>query len=86
MRVSRDALPLSDVLNEEKVSLYPHYQQVYTSETWICVHTYSRVDDVLVAGIVVDVDCDAAEGRDFGGELVEAGVILSGGNVSVLGR
>jgi len=36
------------------------------------------VDDVLVARVVVDVDCDAAQRRDFGGEVVEAGVVLSG--------
>lgn len=33
---------------------------------------------MLVAGIVVDVDRDAAEGGDFGGELGEAVVVLSG--------
>jgi hypothetical protein len=33
----------------------------------------------VVAGVVVDVDGDAAEGGDFAGELVEAGVVLSGG-------
>jgi hypothetical protein len=33
---------------------------------------------MLVARAVVDVDCDAAEGGDFGGEFVEAGVVLSG--------
>ena len=41
--------------------------------------TYAVVDDVLVSRIVVDVDCDAAEGGDFGGELGEAAVVLSGG-------
>lgn len=40
--------------------------------------TYAVIDDMLVAGVVVDVYCDAAEGGDFGGELVEAGVVLSG--------
>ncbi len=39
--------------------------------------TYAVVDHVLVAGIVVDVDCDAAESGDFGGEFGEAGVVLS---------
>jgi hypothetical protein len=39
---------------------------------------YRRINNALVARIVVDVDCDAAEGRDFGGEFVEAGVVLSG--------
>ena len=33
---------------------------------------------MLVAGVVVDVYGDAAEGGDFGGELVEAGIVLSG--------
>lgn len=32
----------------------------------------------MVAGVVVDVDCDAAQGGHFGGEVVEAGVVLSG--------
>ena len=31
------------------------------------------------AGVVVDVYCYAAEGGDFGGELGEAGVVLSVG-------
>ena len=34
---------------------------------------------MLVSSVVVDVDCDAAEGGDFGGELGEAGVVLSVG-------
>lgn len=32
---------------------------------------------MLVSCIVVDVDGDAAEGGDFGGEFGEAGVVLS---------
>ena len=32
---------------------------------------------MLVSRIVVDVDGDAAEGGDFGGEFGEAGVVLS---------
>lgn len=40
---------------------------------------YAVINDVLVARIVVDVDCDAAEGGDFGGEFGEAGVVLSVG-------
>ena len=36
------------------------------------------VDDVLVARIVVDVDGDAAQGGDFGGEGGEGVVVLSG--------
>jgi len=40
--------------------------------------TYAIIDDALVASIVVDVYCDAAEGGDFGGEFGEAGVVLSG--------
>ena len=40
------------------------------------------VDDVLVARIVVDVDGDAAQGGDFGGEGGEGVVVLSGGVVS----
>lgn len=34
---------------------------------------------MLVPGVVVDVDGDAAQGGDFGGELGEAGVVLSVG-------
>ena len=30
---------------------------------------YAVVDDALVPGIVVDIDCDAAEGGYFGGEF-----------------
>ena len=37
---------------------------------------YAAIDDILTSCIVVDVDCDAAEGGDFGGELLEAGVVL----------
>lgn len=37
---------------------------------------YSAVDDMLVARVVVDVDCYAAQGRDFGREFVEARVVL----------
>jgi len=37
------------------------------------------VDDVLVAGIVVDVYCYAAQGGDFGGEGGEGVVVLSAG-------
>lgn len=37
---------------------------------------YAVIDDVLAPGIVVDVDCDSAEGGDFGGEFGEAGVVL----------
>jgi hypothetical protein len=37
------------------------------------------VDDMLVARIVVDVDCDAAQGGDFGGKGGEGVVVLSGG-------
>ncbi len=39
--------------------------------------TYAVIDHVLIASIVVDVDGDAAEGGDFGGEFGEAGVVLS---------
>ena len=38
---------------------------------------YAVVDDVLVPRVVVDVDCDAAEGGYFGGEFGEAGIVLS---------
>lgn len=39
---------------------------------------YRVVQHSLVARVVVDVDRDAAQGRDLGGELVEAGVVLPG--------
>ena len=32
---------------------------------------------MLITGVIIDVYCDAAEGGDFGGEFVEAGVVLS---------
>jgi hypothetical protein len=38
---------------------------------------YGRVDDGLVAGIVVNVDGDAAQGRDLSGEVVESRVVLA---------
>lgn len=40
---------------------------------------YAAVKDILVAGVIVDVDCDAAEGGDLGGEFIEAGVVLPRG-------
>lgn len=38
---------------------------------------YAVVNNMLVAGIIIDVYSDAAEGGDFGGELIEAGIVLS---------
>ena len=35
------------------------------------------LDDLLVAGVVVDVDGDGAEGGDLGGEVGELGVVLA---------
>ena len=40
---------------------------------------YAVVDGILAAGVVVDIDCHAAEGRDFGGEFGEARVVLPEG-------
>ena len=40
---------------------------------------YAAIEDILVAGVIVDVDCDAAEGGDLGGEFIEAGVVLPRG-------
>jgi hypothetical protein len=37
---------------------------------------YGVVDDLMAASIVVDVNGHAAKGRDLGGQLVEAGVVL----------
>jgi hypothetical protein len=45
---------------------------------------YRRINNTLVACIVVNVDCDATEGRDFGGEVVEAVVVLAGEEVSLV--
>lgn len=39
--------------------------------------TYGVVDDILGAGVIVDVDCDAAQGGDFGGELFQTSVVLA---------
>lgn len=39
--------------------------------------THAVVDDMLVARVVVDVYCDAAKSGYFGGELGEAGIVLS---------
>lgn len=39
--------------------------------------TYAVIDYVLASCIVVDVDRDATQRRDFGGEFREAGVVLS---------
>ena len=38
---------------------------------------YTAIQDILVPRIIIDVDCDAAQGGDFGGEFIEAGVVLS---------
>lgn len=35
------------------------------------------MDDILGAGIIVDVDRDATESGDFGRQLVETGVVLT---------
>ncbi len=40
---------------------------------------YAVVDDMLIAGIVVDVYCDTTQGGDFRGEFGEAGVVLPEG-------
>lgn len=37
---------------------------------------YAVVDDILAAGVIVDVNCYAAEGGHFRGEFREAGVVL----------
>ena len=39
---------------------------------------YAVIDDILTARIIVDIDCDASQRGDFGGELGEPGVVLSG--------
>ena len=39
---------------------------------------YAVVNDILAPRIIVDVDCHAAQGRDFGGEFIETRVVLAG--------
>lgn len=49
-------------------------------ECWIqggLLCTYGVVDDILGAGVIVDVDGDAAQGGDFGGELFQTSVVLA---------
>lgn len=38
---------------------------------------YSVVDDILSTSIIVYVDGDAAQGGDFGGELIQTSVVLA---------
>lgn len=38
---------------------------------------YSIIDDILSPRIIVNVNGDAAQGRDFSGELVQARVVLA---------
>jgi hypothetical protein len=45
----------------------------WCQEVW---RAYSAVDDVLISRIIVDIYGYAAEGGDFGGEFVEARVVL----------
>lgn len=40
-------------------------------------NSYCVINDILRTGIIVDVDSDASQGRDFSGEFVEARIILS---------
>lgn len=37
---------------------------------------YVGVDEFMVVGVVIDVDCYVVEGGDFGGEFVEVGIVL----------
>ena len=37
---------------------------------------YAVVYNILAPGVVIDVNCDTTQSGDFGGELVEAGVVL----------
>lgn len=85
MRVIRVAEPLMEVVMFEKVSFYqpqscqyPVPQSSLRLESidgsgrriWISRSTYGIVNDILGASIIVDVDCDAAQGGDLGGQLV----------------
>jgi hypothetical protein len=37
---------------------------------------YRVIDEIMISGIVVDVDCDAAQGRDLAGKFIKPGVVL----------
>jgi len=74
MRVRRVAEPLSDVPKEEKVSLYR-----MRCQSCSCIRvggTYRAINDMLVARIIVDVYRYAPQRRHFGGEFIEAGIVL----------
>ena len=57
------------------VSLFSHI----TKDGKLRKGTYTVINDLLAPRIVVDIDCYAPQGRDFGGEFIEAGVILARG-------
>jgi hypothetical protein len=84
IRPNRPADPLRDVPIEEKVSDYKSISpnptllpfQTFTS-AGDGVHTYRIVNNILRPRVVVDVNCDVAQGSDLGRELREAGVVLA---------
>ena len=54
-------------------------ERVVGKERRVEERTYAVFNHMLVSSVVVDIDSDAAEGGNFGGEFGEAGVILSVG-------
>jgi len=52
-------------------------QNIERSSKRIRRDTYRAIDDFLIPRIVVDVDCDSAQGGDFSGELVELSIVLT---------
>ena len=84
IRPNRPADPFRDVLIEEKVSDYNPVSPNPTpcpSQTFEPagngVQTYRIVNNILRPRIIVDINCDAAQGSDFRGELREARVVLA---------
>ena len=64
-----------------KVRLSAHYLAFRKVKRTAEEDAYAIIYDFLAPRIVVDVDCHAAQGRDFGGEFIEAGVVLAKENI-----
>jgi len=82
MRPSRLAEPLSCVPMEEKVSDCTQrpclaYWGVNRLRGGWLMGTYGRIDHLVRARIVVDVDGYAAESRNLGRELFQSGIVLA---------
>lgn len=52
------------------------YGKILWGRRRVCAYTV--IDDMLISGVVVYIDRHAAEGRHFGGEFGETGVVLPG--------